>query len=541
MEQPNQESIDAGRRLADTRYSSFTQEEISHLRRKAKTNLFFLAAGILGYTKLTKGLHLEICKWNKSTLAEQFRLKLLPRSHYKSTLDTISDSIQIILPDDFGDQPYPRNLGTNCRLLISHETSEAASRFLNSITQHFCTNPLLMGLFPECVPNPRQQKINKLELELPRSAIWSEPTIDTVGVAGKSQGRHYNFIKCDDIYGAAARDSKAERESTILWVDNLQSLLISPRTDHIDFIGTRWAHDDAYAHIKKVYGDRLKEYIRSCEEDEINEKGKKTGKKIPIFPEEFSPESLQILKKNRVVWNAQYANNPYEGGSRFQEEWLRYYNWTDPRRKKELIIFTGREDEPTRKVNVGELDVVILIDPAMVGLSGIVVTGTDDKMNIYVLDAIKKELETPEFVNLLFELVQRWNPRLVVIEKVLFSGLYEHYLPAEMILRGRSFKIEQVTTGKAEKDARVMGLSNYFAAGQIYFNQGMIDLIEEFREFGASSNYHMLDAMAQGTKKTREGRPIWRAAVKMDRINMYKEAENKLLEGRDPVTGYGSY
>ena len=334
-----QDSIDKGRREADKKFASFTQDQIVFLRRKAKTNLFFLASGILGYTKLTESLHLDFCKWAKSTNNEQYREALLPRSHYKSTVFTISDSIQIVLPDDLKDQPYPRNLGTSARLLISHETSEAATRFLNSITSHFTTNPLLMGLFPECVPNPRQHRINKLELELPRSAIWSEPTIDTVGVAGRSQGRHYNYIKCDDIYGAAARDSKAERESTILWVDNLQSLLISPRTDHIDFVGTRWAHDDVYAHIHKVYGDRLKKYIRACEEYDPIAK-----KRLPIFPEEFSPESLEILKKNRIVWNAQYANNPFEGGSKFDPAWLRFYNNTG---RNKISVFDGTEETKT--------------------------------------------------------------------------------------------------------------------------------------------------------------------------------------------------
>jgi hypothetical protein len=523
----------------DIERAKFTDEEVALARRKMKTNLFFLCYSILGYQKLTQNLHLDFCIWAKKTLLAQYREALLPRSHYKSTVFTIGDSIQIVLPDDVGDQPYPRNLGTSARLLISHETSEAATRFLHSITSHFTTNPLLLAFFPECMPNPRIHRINKLELELPRNSIWSEPTIDTVGVAGRSQGRHYNYIKCDDIYGAAARDSKAERESTILWVDNLQSLLISPRTDHIDFVGTRWAHDDVYAHLHKVYGNRLVRYIRSCEEKEIID-GKETGRKVPIFPEEFSPESLEILKRNRIVWNAQYANNPFEGGSVFQEEWLKYYNWK--RFSRELVIFEGENGAETRTIDIESLDICILYDPAMEnGLGGYVITGTDDKMNIYILKAEKKTWDPPEFVDILFKDILTWKPRAVYIEDVLFSGLYQHWLHTEQQVRGIKFRVEGIKIGKTEKPIRVAGLSNYFAARQIYFNAGMTDLIEEYREFGATDNYHMLDAMSMGTKKDRDGRQIWRAGVNKIRLDANSELMKKLMANRDPITGYGSY
>lgn len=526
---PTQEDIDSNRKKAEKEFEHFSSDEIKELRRKCKTNLFFLASGVLGYNKLSPVLHLDICKWLKATNNQQYREGLLPRSHYKSTIFTISDSIQIVLPDDFRDQPYPRNLGTNCRVLISHETSEAAARFLYSITNHFTNNPILMGLFPECIPSPRSQRINKLELELPRSQIWSEPTIDTVGVAGKSQGRHYNQIKCDDIFGAAARDSKAERDSTILWVDNLQSLLISPRTDHIDFVGTRWAHDDVYAHIHKMYGDKLIKYIRACEEY-----NPETKRKEPIFPEEFSPESLEILKKNRIVWNAQYANNPFEGGSSFDPSWMRFYNWAGTSRNQKLVIFDGKDSADTRSIDVNELDIVILIDPAMVGKAGFIVTGTDKKMNVYILEAKKEEWKPPELVEELFKQVIRWRPRLVAIEEVLFSGLFQHWLQREMSVRGISFKLIPVKTNQKKKESRVLGLSNYFSAGQIYFNNSQKDLIEEYYEFGATEDYHLLDALAYGPE-------IWRAGANLKLIDNHREAERKLLESRDKLTGYGSY
>lgn len=508
-------AITQARKVGDAKYKNFSDEQIKLIRSKAKNDLFFLAYGLLGYDRLSKVFHGHLCEWLGKTNKEQYREILLPRSHYKSTIVTISDSIQIALPDDLQTSPYPRNLGPNVRLLIAHETSDAASRFLGSIIQHFTANPALLFFFPECIPQ-KGMRLNKNELELPRSSIWSEPTFDTIGVGGKAQGRHYNYVKPDDIYGAAARDSKAERETTISWVDNLQSLLITPRTDHIDFVGTRWAFDDVYSHIHTMYGGRLKKYIRSCEEF-----NPETQKKEPIFPEEFDTESLAILKKNRQVWNAQYANNPSEGSAAFQSEWLRLYKWVGPRR---ISI-----DEQHKDTN--DLDKIILIDPAMNGLAGFIVTGTDSKNRVIVLEAEKRSWTPPELIEKIFQSVIRWQPRLVAIEEVLFSGLFQHWLAREMSVRGISFKLEPVKTGGKAKEVRVHGLSNYFSAGQIYFNENQTELIEEFREFGATDNYHMLDALAYGPR-------FWRAANVSGNINMYREAERKFLEEADPLTGY---
>lgn len=377
-----------------------------------------------------------------------------------------------------------------------------------------------MALWPELIPQRGRERINAAQLDLPRPSFWAEPTFDTVGVGGKSQGRHFNIIKADDLYGNEATQSKSVRESTIFWVDNIQAFLITPATDRIDFIGTRWAYDDLYEHLHKTYGDQLLKYIRSVEEWDDTLK-----KKVPIFPEQFTTESLAILRKNPKIFNAQYANNPAEGGSSFDQEWKRFYNW---RGKRTLQIFTG---EDTLEIDIGELDKCILIDPAVTGDGGYVVTGMDHKGRIFILDAFRKSFKPPEMVDWLFQAVQKWTPRVVVIEKVLFSALYEPWLLREQQFRRIRFQIEGCPTNNKSKDSRVLGLSNYFQAGQIYFHQEQYDILREFDEFGATDDYHILDALAQGPRYWKTP-PHW-AVIKS------QNAAQELID-RDPVTGYGS-
>jgi hypothetical protein len=524
---PDQSDIDNARRLGEKRISGLSDDIIKELRIKAKWDLLFLADGILGYNQVSPQLHGHYSKWLQRHRHIQYRLTLLPRGHYKSTIKTITDGIQTSLPDDTGNAIYPYNLGTNIRICIAHDVADMAQKFLRSITQHFTVNPFLIALFPECIPDLKKNRVNIKELELPRTAVWNESTFDTMGVGARGQGNHYNKLLLDDIYGEAARDSKTEREAHIQWFDNIQSFLITPATDQIDITGTRWAFDDVYAHAMKTYRhteddgrevDDLLKYIRSVWERDGN------GNLQPIFPEQFSIKSLQILRKNKKVWNAQYINDPREGSAAFQPEWKRFFSWTGRRNLLITTPSTPFSSAESETINFEELDRIIIVDPAIGatknsdGLTGIVVVGTDSKNRHHILECIKKPFKSEELCNWIFSAVVRWQPRVVGIEKVNFSALYEPWFKSEMRVRGIRFIIDPLETKNAEKALRVHGLSTHFQAGEIYFHASQEDLIEEFDQFGATDNYHMLDALAYGPRMWRRGSAI-RQPTSADALN----------------------
>jgi hypothetical protein len=297
----------------------------------------------------------------------------------------------------------------------------------------------------------------------------------------------------------------------------------------MDLIGTRYSLDDLYAHAYNVYGKKMLRYIRR-----IKETNPETGELELIFPEEFTSDSLEILKKNPKVWNAQYVNDPHEGQAEFAREWKRYYNWQS---KERITIFSGTGG--SYSYNIRDLDINVLIDPAPVGKSGFIVTATDDKMRIFVLEAIKLSLKPPEFINFLFKLVTRWWPRVVAIEEVVFSALYKPWLEREMAVRNCRFNILMVKPKKLRnvedhsKPGRVRGLASYFSAGQIFFHESQKDLIEEFDNFGATDDYHLLDALAYGPE-------VWRAQLNVAEVAKRKKIEEEQLGIRDVLTGYSS-
>lgn len=462
----------------------------------------------------------------KKQEAAKNKLILLPRSHRKTTYCTAADALQIALPDDLNLCPYPRNLGPDVRIAIMHETELMASKIMGEIKNWVGNNELLRALFPDILPEHRKRRDNSSEFEFCRKASWKEATFTALGVGTKAQGNHFNRLKLDDIYGVAARESPAVHETTLQWFDELQPFLVTPKTDGMDIVGTRYDHKDVYAHALKKYEDKLPRYIRS-----VVEFNPETQLYEPIFPAMFTLESLEDLKKNRKVWTANYLNAPdFREDADLKEEWIRTYDWTN-KREGTLVGFTGTE---RIKRHTNQLDKLLFIDPAPDGDCGWILTGCDhvaNHPNIFILDAYRGPIRGDIMIDRIFDAVERWGLRAVCIEEVNFSKLYKTFLEAEMRRRRIYFNVIGLKTGGRLKDSRVLALVPYFAAGQIFFHSSQQALFEEYRQFGTGSAYHILDALAYGPEH-------WRAASDSGAEHRRKEADKRFREARNSLTGY---
>ncbi len=519
------------RKQVEEEAGKLSTENWRNLRKLAKTDLFFLAYGILGYNKLSVNLHGNLVAWMRSTVKDPFRLLLLPRGHYKSTIWTIAHSIQAALPDDTGEEVWPYCLGADIRICLMHEVREIASKFLSSIQNHFLSNVALMKLFPECIPDPRKQSINATQLELPRSKFWVEKTYEVMGVGGRSQGNHYNLLKPDDLIGKEAADSKTIMESTIDWVDNIQSYLTSFSSgDKIDFTGTRWAHEDLYAHLMEIYGSDLKVYKRAVEEK--NDEGQMES----IFPEEYPRERLRILRKKPKIFSSQYLNDPDLQDSDLGVEKLRYYYY---KTKKSIQTFDPITKQ-TVEYDFAEMHKILMLDPAPSKQAGITVTGIPKVFKIFVLEAIKGSYKTPKLLDTVCNLILKWNIKEMIVEDVNFSALYEDLFVAEFMKRKIKCKITlqrvprgangiKKNEGKLEKIKAAFPV--YLDAYQIYINETQTDLWDEFRKFGVSTDVHLLDSLWLGTKHWRTFNPAKDLPV-----------QTVLGGGRklDPTSGYST-
>lgn len=530
---------------AKKKRSGLDPKLIKALRRKCKTDLFFLCYSILGNDRLSPNLHGHLCKWMELNKAWRFKEILLPRAHFKSTIITIGDTIQTILPDDDGDQPHPYNLGPNARVLICHEVATVASGYLYAITQHMMSNPWIMALYPECVPTPRKQKINTRELTLPRTIVKQEPTVGTMGVGARSQGLHFNKFQFDDIYGEEARDSETVSQGTKQWFDGIQGFFDKLAESVFNVPGTRYGPDDIYEHIEERYGSQLRVYRRAVEEvigyEERDVDGRKVKAPIkePIFPEEITPEALEVLKKNPIVFAAQYLNDPGGGNNKFTEDMLRWYNYSTD---KGSLTIPNALNFQAKHIHVNDLNKVLIWDPAITGNSGWVVVGTDYFTRHFVLESCMEKIEPTQAVQKMFDLYAKYRFRALCVEEVLFSKLFQPWLAAEFRLRGTSFQVIGCKADGREKTARVVGLHPFLSNGQIFFNEDLYskgqdktekwsDLIYQIVKFGNIKEYHILDALGYLPE-------VYVPGTNPELMRARRENEMKKLQNRG-MTGYG--
>ncbi len=526
---------------AEAKARDWSSGDIEFLRRRCKNDLFFLCAGPLEYTRLSPTFHGDLTGWIQRQWGAQYRLLLLARGHYKTTVETIGDSIQMALPNVSESPHHPYCLGTNVKILIAHEVRETAADFLYEITAAFTKKPMLMALFPECVPRRNVERLNKWQLELPRTEHPKEATFSTIGSGGAAQGGHYNWLKLDDLVGEKARDSETIMGRTLTWFDNINSLLTELEVDGWTLTGTRWAYSDVYSHAMERYGLDVENSVTNClspKDIERNAQGLlrvyargaiERGK--PVFSEQFSLEKLRVLRKNKLVWAAQYANNPMESGLQEFVWPLKFYNVDSGGNIK---VHTG---DSSFKRYKSDLDICVFTDPSMgetktADETGIVVTGTDRRSNIFILETVKKRLRPPEYIDELYRLNFKYRPRVMTIEEVNFSGIYKYWLDDKSKETRVHLPIRPYKPGNQRtKDGRIRGLAHLFASGQVYCFEGMHDFRDEYEQFPMGKGKHLLDALAQGPE-------FWQDGVSESDIEHQMEVANEVINSRSILTGY---
>ncbi len=529
------------REAAEEKGKDWSSTDLEYLRRKCKNDLFFLCHGPLEYTKLSPRFHGDLAKWIQKTRGIQHKLLLLARGHYKTTLETITDSIQMSLPNVAGLVEHPYTQGTNVKILIAHEVRETAADILFEITAAFTRKPILMALFPECIPSKNVERINKWQLELPRTEHHKEATFNTIGSGGSAQGGHYSALKLDDLIGEKARDSETVMKTTRMWFDNINSLLTEFEIDVWRLTGTRWAFADVYSHAMEVYGIDEEVSVLNCiSQREIDAySGGILGiyargaieNGVPVFSEQFSLKKLEILRKNRLVWAAQYANNPMESGLNEFGWPLKFYNTNAAR---DLVVFDG---ESSWKRRQDELNIYILVDPSMgesktADETGIVVVGIDQKFNIFILETVKKRLLPPEFVDEIFRLNFKYNPEIIAIEEVNFSGIYKYWIQERADALRVHPPIRPYKPGNTRsKPKRISGLSHFFSAGQVFIHEGMHDFRDEYEQFPMGKSEHLLDALAQGPD-------VWTKGLSSHEVEEQRILIDEMMEERSMQTGY---
>ncbi len=192
---------------------------------------------------------------------------------------------------------------------MSGESQDRASKNLGVVQVAFEANQILRAFWPHaCWENPRRAAKtsanvvwNKYGMTVPRESTYPDPTVYAIGVGGAITGSRPNVIIKDDLVSLAAATSDIEMRSAIEWHRVSRALLDEYEketgAESLEFIlGTRWAVFDLYAFV--LDGDEqtppdysVESLVRHILEPDEN------GNPVPIWPERFSPERVEQLRK----------------------------------------------------------------------------------------------------------------------------------------------------------------------------------------------------------------------------------------------------
>src|SRR6266702_397177 len=505
---------------------------------------FYLIKMILKRRRMTPTLHLPICQsLEKEHLKDG---KEYPRDHFKTTIACEGMPIWRVLP--FGDQdedkfrlyhqlgifrcedergnatidefirwmrkihnPYKRNL------LVS-ETDKNARKLGTRIRRHFESNAFFRTFYPEIIPTSAERWTDtSLQIHIPGSQPnpHGEGTFDFIGVGGALQSTHYNgLLLQDDLVGRKAIESQSVMEKTIEYHRLLVGVFDEDDAQHESdelLIGNRWSFHDLNSYVKEHepwFKWESHAALGGC--CSLHPYG------VPIFPEEFSKEKLEKLKKRlgSYHFSCQYLNNPCNPeDADFQEDWLNYFkvkvNHTTAER---FLTHEVKDGVVVKDSKVSHLRIVMVSDPTHSKNAdqgrcrhSIVVVGMNDEGNYYLLDCWAQKCSYDAYFQQIFAIAKRWGLHRTGFETSAGQGFAAYHIEFLSQQTGWRLKVEELK-GEVElgdgslshkKEFRIRDTVSPIAEfGRLWVQRKHQDFLAEYNSFPRGTYVDILDALA---------------------------------------------
>jgi predicted phage terminase large subunit-like protein len=519
------------------------------LRQRARTDLLFLATDILGYKDVEEAVHRPLAHMLQKFQGGEDKVEngvivsytpatplweldgnrsvliLYPRGHLKTTVITMSGSIQWMLN-------YP-----DIRILLSTATGDQVKKLITEITAHFRYNPTFRWLFPDYCPPAR--KVNDWGTQegftLPnRLRRWmKEPTLSTCTVGKVIAGGHYEVIINSDLVDKENVKTSGQVQDVKDHFHYLNPLLergpVPPYHGWQVIEGTPYAFGDLYMTKIQAEEDGHKEWSILVKGATLD-----PDKKTTLWPTRFPWSELMNIKKE--VGDYQFACqmecrpiNP-KGGL------------ATPDQIKFIPRSVIKDLLPSFRLHV-TIDLHGMEAKDTNDYTVITLAGFDRNGRMYVLD-IKRGHYTPfEVIELIFALHKLYpNIADFKVEKDAHARVLMPFLRREMSRRQQFPIIVAIPrSNQTSKKNRIWGLQPWFQSGIIRFAEDIecrLDLIREITSFSNTSREHddILDTLCD-QMQNREG-GVMGDVVPMPSVDQAiprSRPEDRFL-GYDPIT-----
>lgn len=482
-------------------------------RQRARTDLLYLCNEVLQYKDVCASVHgpvierLQQFRGGVDRIDEQSgnwveyqpevdcwelkgprkRLFLDPRGHLKTTVITISHTIQWIIN-------YP-----DIRILQSMATGDQVSKVMSETLAHFRFNEKFRWLFPEfCPPAKIAKDFGNMEsFTVPcRTRKWlKEPTVSCCSVGRVIAGGHYEVLKNSDLVDKENVKTPNQINEVISHFKFLNPLLerggTPPGPGWIDVEGTRYDASDLYGWIKQQ-NERSKEW-QTFERKAIEE-----GK--ILWPERFSQKDLDSIKgDDEYLFSSQYLQNPIPAGSALTT--------------REELRFSPRKILRSLPMHLHMTVDLAGMDPQSSGdYTAFNVHGFDRDGRMNVLEILAGRYPPSEVIDIIFLLAKAFpNMQDIKIEKDAHARVLLPFLRREQEKRKTYLPpiIELKRDNRTSKKQRIKGLQPWFRAGLVRFAEEItakLETIHQLLTFSETSTTHddILDTLADAMQN-REG------------------------------------
>lgn len=201
------------------------------------------------------------------------------------------------------------------------------------------------------------------------------------------------------------------------------------------------------------------------------------------------------------------------------------------------------------RAGLDQLTVVAFVDPAggktaarkSSSRSADVVVGSDAEGHVFVLHAWAGRIPTTAHTDRIFDLVERWRPRILGIDASAMQSLYADSLLREARQRGKRLPLLPVKL-VGDKDERIRSvLQPLIADGRLFTRDDQRDLRVELEAFPGGATKDLCDALCEAVTllpkraakaARREEGAAWLAYLKNSGAPSYyvRECERSLQE-----------
>ncbi len=384
------------------------------------------------------------------------RMMLVPRGHLKSTLCSIAYVLWRVY----------RN--PDIRICVGTATRDLSLQFVRAIKQYLESDYLqdkvwnarphipgrLIPILDKAGNSRRNQRWDLGDwteaqdkkviwrqdaLQVNRSVIAKEPTVLATSQGSNITGMHFDLIVLDDIVNDDNTSTPQKIDKTLLWTQDLESVVDPPRKlhhgivgndklseivgDEMVVLGTRYALTDYYAYIKQNQS-QLGYHIF---ERNIYVNGKDDSDGY-IWAEKFTKNHVENIRQRqgRIRFSSQYLNEVVSSEEViFDWDNLQYYDYHDISRTTNNKFRVVRKDENDKDVQ-HDLRPYLVVDPAIsqkkgANLSCVLVGAISQTRDMYLLDYKHGHYLPEKLVEIIYELADKWSVNMVTVEAIAYQ------------------------------------------------------------------------------------------------------------------------